>query len=407
MRRLHRRSPHGLLSIRYFLPFQSNIVKNHRRLWFAGRSNEIAILLWISLEMWLWLRWCLFSGWRSVFSAVIDNGAALRDLIGMSIPRQLLWLVRYSIGWCIHPHELYNLALTKAGANPLFYVFDSETAGFHKLCNKRHPNSAKSIKLLRDKYAFASLMETQRINMAPTYTVHDASKTPSKLIDLFPNDAQEVFCKLRSSNGGRAAFWARKNGQTLCGGTLSGERLIDNNRVEDAWQNLCGKGEVLVQAYLKNHHSFANLLDTDAPITLRVMTVKNRHMAVENAQLEVPVTSTSQNGSNGKVRYIFIAIEVTTGRIDLSQTIESHAPKKQKSLHDLLPNIPEKLPYWDEIYKHSKNMHDTSLDLWAIAWDWVITADGPFLLEGNSGFRLGAQQMQYGGFIQVAAQSDT
>jgi hypothetical protein len=137
-----------------------------------------------------------------------------------------------------------------------------------------------------------------------------------------------------------------------------------------------------------------------APITLRVMTTKYEQMVAENAQLEVPVIPTTPNG---KVGYVFIAIDVKTGRIDVSQNLGSYTVAEQKLMHDMLPKMPDILPYWDEIYEHSKNTHETGLDLWAVAWDWVITPDGPILLEGNSGFRLGVPQMQYGGLIQMAA----
>jgi hypothetical protein len=38
-------------------------------------------------------------------------------------------------------------------------------------------------------------------------------------------------------------------------------------------------------------------------------------------------------------------------------------------------------------------------DVWAIAWDWVITPSGPVLLEGNSGWGTATPQMIQGGFL--------
>jgi len=44
------------------------------------------------------------------------------------------------------------------------------------------------------------------------------------------------------------------------------------------------------------------------------------------------------------------------------------------------------IPSWEEIHKSAINSHQCFPDIYGIAWDYVITPEGPFLLEGNTGW---------------------
>jgi hypothetical protein len=52
------------------------------------------------------------------------------------------------------------------------------------------------------------------------------------------------------------------------------------------------------------------------------------------------------------------------------------------------------VPYWEQVAAFSLNAHRELPKVWAIAWDWVITPDGPVLLEGNGGWGLEQAQLQ-------------
>jgi hypothetical protein len=48
----------------------------------------------------------------------------------------------------------------------------------------------------------------------------------------------------------------------------------------------------------------------------------------------------------------------------------------------------------------SERAHAVFPDVWAIAWDWVLTPEGPVLLEGNSGWGTTLPQRLEGGLLR-------
>lgn len=60
------------------------------------------------------------------------------------------------------------------------------------------------------------------------------------------------------------------------------------------------------------------------------------------------------------------------------------------------------LPDWPALVASSHHAHARLPGVWAIAWDWVLTPDGPVLLEGNAGWGVSAPQLLNGGFLADA-----
>jgi len=60
---------------------------------------------------------------------------------------------------------------------------------------------------------------------------------------------------------------------------------------------------------------------------------------------------------------------------------------------------PFDLPHWPALVWASHQAQTEFPDLWAIAWDWVITPSGPVLLEGNTGWGTTTSQIIQGGFL--------
>ena len=58
------------------------------------------------------------------------------------------------------------------------------------------------------------------------------------------------------------------------------------------------------------------------------------------------------------------------------------------------------IPYWKEIRKSAIDAHHCFPDVYAIAWDYVITPDGPYMLEGNTGWGAATTQMLQSGLLQ-------
>ena len=58
------------------------------------------------------------------------------------------------------------------------------------------------------------------------------------------------------------------------------------------------------------------------------------------------------------------------------------------------------ISFWEEIRESALAAHERFRDVYAIAWDYVITPDGPFLLEGNTGWGTRTVQLFHGGLLK-------
>jgi hypothetical protein len=63
----------------------------------------------------------------------------------------------------------------------------------------------------------------------------------------------------------------------------------------------------------------------------------------------------------------------------------------------------DQVPFWAQIPCDSLKAHRSLPKVWAIAWDWVITPDGPVLLEGNGGWGLSEAQQQGVDLVALAS----
>ena len=57
------------------------------------------------------------------------------------------------------------------------------------------------------------------------------------------------------------------------------------------------------------------------------------------------------------------------------------------------------LPFWNLMKTHACVAHSLFPDVYAVAWDFVVTADGSFLLEGNTGWGTRMPQIIEGGLL--------
>ncbi len=62
------------------------------------------------------------------------------------------------------------------------------------------------------------------------------------------------------------------------------------------------------------------------------------------------------------------------------------------------------IPFWQDIVRHSQRAHAELPRLWTIAWDWIVTPDGPMLLEGNAGWDLSVLQELGVDFVKIGCE---
>jgi hypothetical protein len=391
---IYRKMPHGLMSIRYLWTFRDSHILAHRALWWQSGKN-LPRLLWLLLECLLYIRWVIISGplcslryWRSARNTNPED-FTLKNLFA---------LFQLTLGWCIHPKDCYRFNLLEHPHHVLNYVYDHEINAYHAQRNSQLNLNKKQLKILQDKIALTEFLGDKGIPVVPIIKNYSQYTEFKQIAEILPRKTK-VFCKMRSGNQARGAFaaWPTKHGWN--GKTFFGKKLETLQAVESAWKDLCLLDDALIQPYQNNHPKLEYLSDINETITVRLITHwVSGALECLMIVLEVPVSVTLKNGTK-KIGYNLYQIDVQSGLIKpfpLAHNVTSDILQKSNLL-----NTNTILPYWKQLLEASFCAHNQFPGIWAIAWDWVITSDGPLLLEGNSGWGANTVQKVFGGWLKT------
>jgi hypothetical protein len=307
---------------------------------------------------------------------------------GIPYGEQLRRCLGGAIGWSILANDLYANDIIQSRASLLSYVFSTEVTGWHALQNRAHPNARASQKLLGDKRVFAETMVEEGFPVIQDFT-QPTSDDPLRFSEQFRADQGAVFCKLNSGNQALHAFAAYWVDGKLKGRLQTGEILDTPAQVDDAWKTLASLGAAIVQPRLTNHPDVLAMSKSDRIANLRIITRGNRIGAAT-----FTLYTSDEKGSE-----YWLDIQPDTGHPYLPADIYTAYHPKLDTIQPLADMAPQIIPFWDEICADSLRAHENEFDLWAIAWDWAITPDGPVLLEGNSGWGLQDWQLQSGSLL--------
>jgi len=391
-----RRLPHGLLSPRYLWPGGDARIRVHRRLWWrAGARWPRA--LWLLLQLVLYLRWVVFSGpWLSLKAWRRWRAEAPERYP----PASLRTLLRLTLGWCIPPQACRQFDLLARPEQALDYVHDHELSAYHAARSAPLAGTREQAQCLQDKVALTEALAVLGIPMTPILRQipRDAPATP--FIESLPAPVP-VFCKTRSGNQGRGAFAAWPTAEGWVGKAFSGQALMDTQAVETAWRALRKLDDVLIQPHLDNHPSLAGLTDQSDAITVRYIT-RWRAGKIEclHSVLEVPL---GPDPDTGHTRYGLLPIDPRTGALQpwpRLQQLPPSARARYDQLHPTIRDVPV-LPDWTLLAEASHRAQAQFPGIWAIAWDWVLTPEGPRLLEGNVGWGGAVPQQLQGGWLRT------
>lgn len=379
--------PNGLISIRYILPWQSENVKHHKSIWWASKHPKIPRIIWILEQTIYWLRWVLFSAWYASHYATKYNYKDVKRHFGISYAKQLWRCITLSTTWCIPPHQLYDYEVIQRNYDPLSFIYNTEAHGWHAWLNQHHRDSMDAQKRLADKVEFAS--EMHRAGIPTIASLPQFSKHLPLSKQLIPNMG-DIFCKLRSGSRATGAFEAGFREGAICGVTHSGN-ILDADDLEKAWFNLCAKGDVIVQPCLRNHEDISAITNQAKLATLRIIT---QGAEVTAANISLPIIMQE------KQTVFWMDIDPKTGFLSLPENMYPEYAAQTQQLKIIAERAPKNLPYWDLMCTKSLTMHQNNFDLWAIAWDWAITPEGPFILEGNAGWGPADWQLQNGAWFK-------
>jgi hypothetical protein len=121
-----------------------------------------------------------------------------------------------------------------------------------------------------------------------------------------------------------------------------------------------------------------------------------------SAVLEVP---RGRDADTRRPGYCLLPIDPATGQLRPWPHPQRLPAAARQALERLWTRIGEDrtLPDWPALVAASHQAQTRFPTVWAIAWDWVLTPDGPVLLEGNSGWGVAVPQQFLDGFLAHAA----
>ncbi|WP_321325285.1 sugar-transfer associated ATP-grasp domain-containing protein [uncultured Parasphingorhabdus sp.] len=395
-RELWRRNiPHGMISWRYLFASSPQLAAHREIFWTA--LPGLPKPLYLILEIILWLKWATLYGWLALFRVLRRYGGLVRDERGIPVYRQFFRLVRLSIGACMPPADVYRFGLVEHPGCLWNFVSDRHIAAFHRWRNSRQPISSHEYSRLGNKAVTTGILLSRGIPMAPILATVSSTASLDFLDAL--NAHRHLFCKSRSGNRGLGAFECWQTEQTIEGRMFEGEALPDQQSVIAAWESLLERDHALVQPALQNHPQLAPLVPDGRAITVRCITFQDgRDIAIMCASLEIPA---ERKPSDRPDTYVILPVDADSGLVQpLAGNLPLPEPVRQ-SQRDMLKAIggPRPLPDWQALIGHSLSAHGAFSEFWAIAWDWVLTPDGPILLEGNTGFGGSLPQSLTGGFL--------
>jgi len=392
---IRRHLPHGLVHWRYIFPNQPQPIRIHRNLWRRGHVRLPLPFGWF-LEAWLYSRWILCGAWLSTWHCVRHLGAEVQSREGISIPRQTWRVLRLSLATCLPASTIYQFRLYRDPKRVWDYVYAHELPAFHHWRNKALGERPESIMLLQDKCKLGERLRAEGIPLTETLAVVTCGDQIdfSPYLDRYPR----LFCKPRHGSGAKHAFYVEKsgNGSSPLIHTFEGETISFPATGELLHRHLT-QDDYLVEPYLENHPALAMLTDSGEAVTIRLIT-EHTNTKCYSAVIEIPVRSRKQGISEQQI-YVILPINMESGVIE--SIPENKRPLKPLAAHQIVTEkIQGKpLPYWQELRASALAAHRLFPDIFAIAWDFVVTPAGPRLLEGNAGWATAMPQILHGGLL--------
>ena len=370
--------PTGLFNLGYLrrsLPPEQAL---HRALWWRNR-NRLPRLLWLALQVLRILHWRWLGYRRAVAAAVLAFSERIARDEGIPVAEQRDRIAVWARQWCIMPDEAYAFGLYRKGRDGLLRLYPDEQLSFHRVLNANRGACKADYRTVQDKQYLADRLSELGIPVAATL---NAKQGGFEQLESALAAMPAVFCKLRYGSRGESAFRVESSADGLIGLTLAGKLLDTEAGVLAAWSELAGKGPVLIQPYLHNHPLLQGLSPEADSITLRVIT----RMQGNAASVWTGLLYVQAPGDAVDRGYWLLKIDADSGQVvdafGLWPTSEGGVdnPAQLRMLDG------QAMPYWPDIARFSAQAHAELPRLWAVAWDWIVTPEGPVLLEGNSGW---------------------
>jgi len=404
---LGRRLPHGVVSLRYLLPSQPSKIKIHKRLWLRGLP-QVPLPLYIVMEFFLYLRWVLFSGWLGALKLARLRGPEIKDREGIGTLTQFKRVLFAALFQCIPPAEFYAFSLYRQNRKLFIwdYIFTHELPAFHRWRGLKLGETAESLHLLGDKYLSAKVVSKHGVPVVPNLEM--VPRGSEFDFSTYLHKYSRLFCKPRNGSAGRDCFVVEKqeaDTKLIIYSTESG--IVKKQSTWSCLAKASEQDDYLVQPVMENHPALTGLGDKEDAVTIRIITetrdLKTIH--VYTAMMEIPGLEKDSEGEKGHEAvtqfHAILPINPATGKTMFlpKEHLASSARERYESMYAKVGQ--SAIPFWRQLQESALASHTLFSDVYAIAWDYVVTPDGPFLLEGNTGWATRMPQIINGGLLSL------
>lgn len=342
----------------------------------------VRIVVVLVLSCWWPLRG-MFLAWK--FTRKF--GKTAYEETGLGTTRQFFQQWFLAFWYSINPLEYYSLSLYRTEnirrIGAFFYNFEAgRYAGIA-------PDSRAST-IIGDKEAFARFCSEHGLACVPTmglagkgegYNAHDVLRMAGESPLLIkPVDG--------SRGKGIVAIEKTAEGGFLLCGRCSGSEIT----LEQELSNKLAGGRFLLQPLLKNHQRLADLGDGGLT-SIRIVTMLNQPGG--KAEYLMAVLQLPRKESIISNHGVFCAVDAVSGTISEGRVQTPSSPLFLRHPDTGVMLKGRKIPFWVEAKALALRAHTQLGACSSLGWDVAVTAEGPLLLEANSGWGMGMMQRAF------------
>ena len=378
-RRAYIHQPSFIFSLSYFLRWHEPTIALHRTLFFLSCNTPWRFFI----ELVSYLRWISYCIWRKSYKGC--KATTNEQLQRLNLTRFALFreFVKFGILYSLKPaqyieHQLYK----KENQRVLFhFVYDHQSKHFHNYVNVHFLGSQTDRALIANKHAFSCALK--KINIPTVSSMYYDTWTLIQCPHLLFHE-KTIFCKPNGSSRSHDCFLLsyEKENNSYQLEPIHGELICDFRKIEHYLKQAFSRhAHFLIQPFIQAHESLKIFSSNNATPVVRIITGKmtlTSKPILLYLQFEIPKIKINR-GKKEKQQYYKIL------------------PLHWESL-DIDPIFKEKYPWIQEDYPPIsdilKDMLRTSitycieahyrlLNLRSVAFDVILSPDGPMLLEAN------------------------
>lgn len=308
-----------------------------------------------------------FGAFAASLLAARNWRSAERDY-GFKTALDMYWLaLRHSIPPL--EYAMYRLDIPERRKNKHEYVYWVDLPGLAALVARQKADNRD----VQDKDRFAEICARRGYPYVPTLAIFAKGKQQYPAGPFTPTEAILWTKALRLKGSAGAARWFRQ-GDTY---RDEGGRLVAASDMASEFR----KTDCIVQPFVENHPDIAKA-SNGALASLRIVTGMNTS---GKAEFVTSMLGLPQGTGTTSIGAICCSIDPTTGHIRFARQMGGAEVTHHPNTGTVLSGLA--IPFWQDSLDLVLRAHAEAFARFPfLGWDIAITADGPVLLETNSGW---------------------